>query len=206
MAAIMPRIAAAIIAIVCWAGLAIQFSASYANHVDLISTLWSLGRFFTILTNLLLAVTMTWVAVGGKPSVNFIGGVTLSILLVGIVYVTLLQGLHMLTGAHLLADTLLHKVSPALTALWWLLFAPRTKLRWSAALWWIAYPLAYLIYVLARGQFDHKYPYPFLDVARIGWIQTALNIGGIALGFMLAGFLLVWIDSWRPLGSRRSSR
>jgi hypothetical protein len=206
MAAIMPRIAAAIIAIVCWTGLAIQFSASYANHVDLISTLWSLGRFFTILTNLLLAVTMTWVAVGGKPSVNFIGGVTLSILLVGIVYVTLLQGLHMLTGAHLLADTLLHKVSPALTALWWLLFAPRTKLRWSAALWWIAYPLAYLIYVLARGQFDHKYPYPFLDVARIGWIQTALNIGGIALGFMLAGFLLVWIDSWRPLGSRRSSR
>jgi hypothetical protein len=206
MPAMMPRLAAAIIAIVCWAGLAIQFSASYANHVDLISTLWSLGRFFTILTNLLLAVTMTWVAVGGSPSVNFLGGVTLSILLVGIVYVTLLQGLHVLTGAHLLADTVLHKVTPVLTALWWLLFAPRAKLRWNAALWWIGYPLAYLVYVLARGQLDHKYPYPFLDVARIGWMQTALNIGGIALGFMLAGFLLVWIDSWRPLGSGRSSR
>jgi hypothetical protein len=202
----MPKLGAAIVAIVCWAGLAIQFSASYANHADIISTLWSLGRFFTILTNLIVAVTMTWVAVGKKVSANFLGGVTLAILLVGVVYVTLLQGLHVLSGAHLLADTLLHKVSPVLTVLWWLFFAPRAKLRWSAAVWWIAYPLAYLVYVLARGQLDHKYPYPFLDVAKIGWTQTALNIGGISLGFVLAGLLLVWIDSWRPLGSKGSGR
>ena len=205
MPGLMPRLAAAIIAIVCWIGLGIQFSASYASHTDLISTLWSLGRFFTILTNLLVAVTMTWVAIGAKPSVSFLGGVTLAIILVGVVYVTLLQGLRVLTGAHLIADTLLHKVSPVLMALWWLFFAPRAKLSWRDSLWWIAYPLAYLVYVLARGQLDHKYPYPFLDVAKIGWPQTALNIGGIALGFVLAGFLLVWIDSWRPIGSGRAS-
>jgi hypothetical protein len=202
----MDRIVAVVVAIACWIGLGIQFSASYADHVDLISTLWSLGRFFTILTNLLVAVTMTWVAVGKKVSVNFIGGVTLAIILVGVVYVTLLQGLRVLTGAHLLADILLHKVSPILMTLWWLFFAPRAKLRWSAALWWIAYPLAYLIYVLARGHLDHKYPYPFLDVAKIGWTQTLLNMGGIAVGFVLAGLLLIWIDRWRPLGSRGSSR
>ena len=130
----MDRIAAVVVAIVCWIGLGIQFSASYADHVDLISTLWSLGRFFTILTNLLVAVTMTWVAVGKKVSVNFIGGVTLAIILVGVVYVTLLQGLRVLTGAHLLADTLLHKVSPVLMTLWWTFFAPRAKLRWSGGL------------------------------------------------------------------------
>jgi hypothetical protein len=73
-------------------------------------------------------------------------------------------------------------------------------------LWWIAYPLAYLAYALGRGSIDHKYPYPFLDVDKIGWLQAALNIGGIALGFILAGFLLVWIDRWRPLGSGRSTR
>jgi hypothetical protein len=202
----MDRIVAVVVAIACWIGLGIQFSASYADHVDLISTLWSLGRFFTILTNLLVAVTMTWVAVGKKVSVNFIGGVTLAIILVGVVYVTLLQGLRVLTGAHLLADILLHKVSPILMTLWWLFFAPRAKLRWSAALWWIAYPLAYLIYVLARGHLDHKYPYPFLDVAKIGWTQTLLNMGGMAVGFVLAGLLLIWIDRWRPLGSRGSSR
>jgi len=150
----MNRTAAAIIAIVCWVGLGIQFAASYANHSDIVSTLWTLGRFFTVLTNLVVAVTMTWIAIGKKVSANFLGGVMLAILLVGIVYVTLLQGLHVLTGSRLVADVLLHKVSPVLTALWWLLFEPRAKLRWSAPLWWIAYPLAYLIYVLARGQLD----------------------------------------------------
>ena len=49
-------------------------------------------------------------------------------------------------------DTLFHKVSPVLMALWWLLFAPRAKLRWSAPILWAIYPLGYLIYVLARGR------------------------------------------------------
>jgi hypothetical protein len=42
-----------------------------------------------------------------------------------------------------------------------------------------------------------------MDVAKLGWLQTALNAGGIALAFIIAGLLLVWIDSWRPLGSGR---
>jgi len=202
----MSRIAAALIAIICWVGLALQFSASYADHPDVLVTLWILARFFTVLTNLLVAVTMTWVAVGKNASANFFGGVTLAILLVGIVYATLLQGLHVLSGAHLIADFLLHKVSPVLMALWWLLFAPRAKLRWSAPLWWIAYPVVYLVYALARGQIDHKYPYPFVDAGKLGWGQVALNISGIAFGFILAGFFLVWIDGWRPLGPRGGRR
>ena len=202
----MPRLAAALVAIVCWAGLAAQFAATYGQQHDVVASLWIIARFFTILTNLVLAATMTRVATGGRVSANALGGVTLAILLVGIVYFFLLRGLHTLSGLALLADTLLHKVSPVAMALWWLLFAPRAKLRWSAPIWWSAYPVAYLVYALARGHFDRKYPYPFLDVGKLGWTQTALNVGGIALGFILAGFALVWFDRWRPLGSRRSTR
>ena len=202
----MPRVAAALVAIVCWAGLAIQFSATYGDHPDVLATLWILARFFTIITNLILAVTMTWVATGGRPSASLLGGVTLAILLVGIVYFLLLQGLHVLAGPALIADILLHKISPLLMTLWWLLFAPRAKLKWSAPVGWSPYPIAYLVYALARGQVDHKYPYPFLDIGKIGWAQAALNVGGIALGFIIAGFFLVWVDRWRPLGSSRSSR
>jgi hypothetical protein len=154
----------------------------------------------------LLAVTMTAVAIGRRVSPFVLGGMTLAILLVGVVYATLLAGLHALTGPALVADVLLHKVSPVATALWWLFFAPRKGLRWKAPLWWCLYPLAYFAYALGRGQLDHHYPYPFMDVAKLGWIQVALNAGGIALGFIIAGFLLVWIDSWRPLGSSRGSR
>jgi hypothetical protein len=81
--------------------LAVQFSATYGAHYDVSATLWILARFFTILTNLLLAVTMTAVAIGRRVSPFLLGGITLAILLVGIVYATLLAGLHHLTGAAL---------------------------------------------------------------------------------------------------------
>src|SRR5690349_11207704 len=119
----MRNLAAAVVALICWAGLAIQFSATYAIQHDVGATLWILLRFFTILTNLAVAVTMTAVAIGRKVSPFFLGGLTLAILLVGIVYMTLLRGLIELSGGALLADTLLHKVSPIAMTLWWLFFA-----------------------------------------------------------------------------------
>jgi hypothetical protein len=202
----MLKAAAALVAIVCWAGLAVQFSLTYGSQHDFVSSAWILARFFTILTNLALALIMTWVATGGRPSALLLGGLTLASLFVGIVYALLLQKLHDLSGAALVADILLHKISPVLMALWWLLFSPRAKLRSSAPFWWALYPLLYFAYVLARGREDGRYPYPFIDLSRLGWLQTALNAAGIAFAFILAGLALVWIDRWRPIGPRRSSR
>lgn len=202
----MRNAAAALVAIICWAGLAIQFSATFATQHHVVATLWVLLRFFTVITNLIVAAAMTLEAIGRRPPPVVLGGTTIAILLVGIVYMTLLRGLIELSGGALLADSLLHKVSPIAMTLWWLLFAPRARLRWSAPLWWAAYPLAYFAYGLWRGQMDGRYPYPFMDVGKLGWPQTLINAGGIAMAFLLAGFLLVWIDGWRPLGSRRGSR
>src|SRR5579864_3271721 len=118
----MPRAAAALVAIVCWAGLAVQFSATYGAHHHVVSALWILARFFTILTNLMVATAMTWIAIGQRTSAFVLGGLTIAILLVGVVYALLLAGLHELRGPAFVADILLHKVSPVLMALWWLLF------------------------------------------------------------------------------------
>ncbi|HVI05942.1 MAG TPA: Pr6Pr family membrane protein [Sphingomicrobium sp.] len=199
----MRNIAAAFVAIVSWAGLAVQFSASYQNHHHVLATLWILARYFTIITNLFLALIMTGVAIGRRVPPLILGGLTIAILLVGLVYALLLQGLFHLSGSALVADVLLHKASPVLMVLWWLFYAPRAQLKWSAPLWWTLYPLAYFAYALVRGSVDHLYPYPFMDPGKLGWLQTALNAGGIASSFILAGFGLVWIDSWRPLGSSR---
>ena len=205
MRASIPNVAAVAVALICWAGLAIQFNATYAGQHDLVATVWILLRFFTILTNIAVAVIMTRVALGGKVSAFLLGGITIAILLVGVVYMTLLRGLLELSGGALLADTLLHKVSPIAMTLWWLLFAPRARLKYNAPLWWALFPLAYFIYALVRASFDGRYPYPFMNLAKLGPVQTALNAGGIAMAFLIAGFLLVWFDSWRPLGSKRGS-
>jgi hypothetical protein len=202
----MGRAVAALVAIACWVGLAFNFVATHRNGHDSLTTIWILARYFTILTNFFLAILMTWVAIGGRPSAQMLGGLTLAILLVGVVYAILLKGMFELSGFAAISDFLLHDVTPILMAFWWLLFAPRAKLRWNDALLWCAYPLLYLAYALVRGSMDGKYPYHFIDVPHLGWLQTALNAGGIAAGFMIAGLALTWLDSWRPLGSRRYSR
>ena len=102
---------------------------TYGHQHDLGATLWVLARFFTIITNLLLAVVMTGVAVGRKVSPFLLGGVTLAILLVGVVYATLLQGLHQLQGGALVADVLLHKASPVVA---YAMVAP-VRAAWAAA-------------------------------------------------------------------------
>jgi len=202
----MDKALAALIALVCWVGIGLQFWATYGHMHDVVGTVWTLARFFTIISNFSLAVAMTMMATGRRLSALLLGGLTLVILLVGIVYWVLLRRLHPLSGAALTANYLLHDVSPLGMAVYWLLFVPRGKLRWNAPWWWTIFLAAYFLYVLARGEIDHRYPYPFIDVAKLGWLQVALNSGGIGLAFILAGFALVWIDSWRPLGSKGGSR
>jgi hypothetical protein len=202
----MPRAAAAFIALVCWAGIVLNFWVSYSHSQNIIVSLWGLVRFFTIISNLALAIAMTMIAAGKRQSPLLLGGLTLAILLVGVVYATLLKGLHTLSGPALIADYLLHDLSPILMAAYWLLFVPRGRLRWSAPWWWVVFPLVYFLYAIARGKLDHRYPYPFIDVGKLGWQQVTLNAAGIAFAFILVGFLFVWIDRWRPLGPSRGKR
>lgn len=194
----MHRIAAAAIALIAWVGLAVQFNATFAAQESLGATLWVLARFFTVLTNLIVAITFTMLALGWRVSRSTLGGVTLAIALVGVVYMLLLRGLLELSGGALLADTLLHKVVPALVPLWWLVFAPKGGLQRRDPWLWALYPLVYFGYAIARGLGGDKYPYPFMNVAEIGWLQTLINSAVIALCFVLAGYAMLWLDRRLP--------
>ena len=205
MPASIPRIAAALIALVCWTGIALQFSATYGHSGGVLLTLWTLARFFTIISNLAIAATMTIVALGGRISPFLLGGLSLAILLVGIVYLLLLRGLHPLSGAALLADYLLHYVSPVAMVAYWLACTPHGQLRWSAPLWWTAFPLTYFLYAIVRGEIDGRYPYPFMDVTKLGLARALLNGLVIGAAFIPTGLAVVWADR-RLLGRGRSSR
>ena len=127
-------------------------------------------------------------------------------MLVGIVYNLLLRGLLELSGGAKLADHLLHEVVPLLVPLFWLFLAPKGRLTGRDAVWWAAHPLAYLIYALVRGAVDGKYPYPFLNVAKLGGLQVAINCLLIGIGFLVASYGFVWLDrrlAARPLLAAR---
>lgn len=195
----MPRITAAIIALIAWVGLAVQFNATFAVN-SLPETLWILSRFFTVIANLVVAITFSALALGRRVSPSVLGGVTILIALVGVVYMLLLRGLLELSGGALLADTLLHKVVPLLAPLWWLAFAPKGGLRPPDPWLWSLFPVAYFVYAIARGLSGDIYPYPFMNVGKIGWAQTLINSGVIALCFVLVGYAMLWLD--RRLAAR----
>lgn len=190
----MRRLAAGVVALSATAGLVVQYRATFVQTGSASETLWILARFFTVLTNMAVAVIFAGVALGARVTARRIGGVTMAILLVGVIYGLLLRGLLSLSGGALLADMLLHKVTPLLAALWWIFCAPKGKLRWGDPWWWAAFPAAYLLYALVRGAIERKYAYPFIDIDRLGIGQVSLNAVLIATGFLIAGFALVWMD------------
>ena len=200
----MHRLAAALVALAAWAGLAVQFAATFSQTGSLVGTLWILLRFFTVITNLLVAVTMTRVATGRRISPSLLAGLTLAIIFVGIIYATLLRGLVALSGLALVADVLLHYVVPIAMAVYWLAFAPKIGLAWRDAALWCVYPLAYLFYVVLRGSVDGRYPYPFIDVTTLGYGRIVLNSLMLLVAYLLAGLTLVALG--RAMAFRRGAR
>ena len=159
--------------------------------------------FFTILTNLLVALVFTSVAV--RPAAGWVqfflspsvqGGTAVYIAIVGIVYQLLLRQLWNPQGAQRLADMLLHAVIPLGYVVYWLIFARRARLRWLDAVVWLAYPGVYLVYVLARGAVSGLYPYPFVDVNALGYAGVLARAVVLMAVFLGMGLLIVAVSRW----------
>jgi hypothetical protein len=166
-----------------------------------LSTVITFFSFFTILTNLLVAVVFTvagfrleWGKWFNHPSVQ--AGSVVYIAIVGAIYQLLLRHLWNPQGAQWVADSLLHSVIPLGYILYWLLFPPRTGLRWKDVLAWLVYPAVYLVYVLVRGALIGIYPYPFVDVTVLGYGGVLVRAGVFLLVFLGTGLLVVAVSRW----------
>lgn len=167
-----------------------------------ISSAFGMLMFFTILTNLLLVVVY-WSAFtrsGGK-SAGFFGlvgvrtAIAAQITLVAIVYVTMIRGQLPLTGPMMVADALLHYVTPIAYLVWWWLLPGKQSLRYASIPRWLAWPITYLFFIMMAGITSGGFIYPFLDVNKLGIVITAINIA-----FLLA--LLAAISAGLILASR----
>lgn len=190
------RIAAGAIAAVAAAGLVVQLATSTALTGSAGAAIWVMSRYFTILTNLIVALLFAAVALGWKPGrLPFLmGGATLAILLVGIVYGLLLRGLLELSGGARIADLLLHTVTPVLVPAFWFAFVPKGGLARRDPWLFALYPLAYFAYALARGAAEGLYAYPFLDAGRLTFLEIARNALAMGGCFLLAGYGLLRLD------------
>ena len=159
--------------------------------------------YFTILSNITVAVVMTVLA--SRPELftrRTAGGAiwralrldsVVMIIVTGIVY-NLLLATGGKTGWDALSNALLHVIIPILTVLVWAIAGPRRILSFSTIWLSLVLPILWAIYTLIRGAVIGAYPYPFFDVITNGYASVLTFIAVILVFAVLIDLALLGID------------
>lgn len=192
-----------LVAIVAWFAVGIQLVLIIQNRVtDIPETLIRFFSFFTILTNILVALHASLVACrttikGWWLLSTTATAIAVYILVVGFVYNVVLRQLWAPVGLQKLVDELLHVVVPLLYFVYWIKFVNPVRLPWRKAVTWLLYPLVYLAIVLIRGSISNYYPYPFLDVFNHGYQTVMISCAAMLLLFLLLSVAFIALSRYR---------
>ena len=198
------RVYKAILGTLVWSALILQLYLIINVSIERGSGLWvGIARYFgyfTILTNILVALVLTvplvrprtrWGQFFSQP--NVMNATAAYIIMVAIPYSLFLRHAWKTQGWQVVVDEILHDVSPILYTVFWILFVPKAALQWRNLPAWLIYPLAYLIVTLISGAIFKWYPYPFLEVDKLGYPQVFLNTAMLFFGSCIVSAALIGI-------------
>ncbi|MBI5371523.1 MAG: Pr6Pr family membrane protein [Sphingobacteriales bacterium] len=180
----MKRKLSILFAAIAWFAVLAQFYLMMENRrASVCETIIRFFSFFTILTNLLVAIYFTFIlfkikgripAILNKPGA--LTAITVYITTVGLVYQVILRHTWQPAGLQLIVDELLHTVMPVLVIIYWYLYENKSSATYRQIPMWLLYPLIYVTYILVRGSFSGFYPYPFVDAGNLGLSKVIINI------------------------------
>lgn len=161
--------------------------------------------FFTILTNIMVAIYFSIVVIGQSSSLfrwlekkYALTPIAVFIFIVCLVYQLVLRSTWSPEGAQKIVDELLHTINPFFFVYYWWRYEKYPTLNLRQFLPWLIYPLTYLAYVLIRGNFSNFYPYPFVNVSEIGMNPVLLNSLVLFGVFVFAAGVFILVDrKWR---------
>ncbi|WP_448244196.1 Pr6Pr family membrane protein [Pseudoxanthomonas mexicana] len=76
----------------------------------------------------------------------------------------------------------------------WHVALARCGAMWRDVAGWLLFPLGYVVWVFLRGAWVGEYPYPFIDVAQLGWARVGVNALGVMGVFVVLGLVVVGLD------------
>ncbi len=156
------------------------------------SVAYALLRYFTILTNFIVAFIMLGAAIRGYwKSFDLFTGATVWIVLVGVIYHFMLSAIHDPGGpVSTTTNYIHHYIVPAATFLLWLWVRPRDYIDRRAPFIWLIFPLAYTGYMIFRAEvMNDIYPYPFSDPTIVGWDGFIMSQCVLLVVFLVVGFV-----------------
>jgi hypothetical protein len=163
--------------------------------------------YFTILSNIVVAVVLTALARGVARPVRFWPALRMDSLIMitvtGLVFAIVLAPEAQLEGLEYVTNTIEHYLAPVLTVVTWLVWGPFGWFRLSTVLSAMVLPVLWLGYTLVRGAVINAYPYGFIDAAALGYPTALRNIAGVLVIGIVLALVFLGLDRLR---SRRSAR
>lgn len=144
-------------------------------------TLLRFFSYFSVVTNILVGLCFVSLLFQNSRLYRFFstGGRTTAlvvyIIFVSAVYHLLLRSTASTDEMQALIDELLHTFIPVFVLLYWFTFGEKESLHWRYIPSWSVYLICYSVYILIRGAITNEYPYPFIDVVRLGYPEVLLH-------------------------------
>ncbi len=120
--------------------------------------------------------------------------ITVYILVTGLVYNIILRGIWHPVGFQKIVDEMLHVFVPLATVTWWFFFVAPHKLSWKNVWPWLIYPMVYFGFTMGYGFYAQRYPYPFMEVAVLGYGKVIANGLMVLSLFLFLSLCLVGIS------------
>ena len=189
----------AIAVLLSWFAIVLQFDLSLINwQVPLLQMLVRFFSYFTILTNIMVAVSFSLILFAANSwwgrffsCAKVFTAITVYIIVVAAIYNVVLRPLGKPQGLNILTNEILHSIIPLITLLYWIFFIRKESLQWGDVWPWLIYPFLYICAILFLGKFSDNYPYPFIDVTKLGYQGVLLNSLGVGAFFTSLSFLMV---------------
>ena len=193
---------ATLTALVAWCALAVQLvlivQKMTGEGASVLEAIWRFFGFFTILTNVAVALVATAMAIRpnsilANPNARL--ATATAIFIVGLVYSVALRAIWQPTRWQAVVDHGLHDATPVLFVVSWF-FSAHGQLQWRSAVWAVVPALAYFIYALMRDSSDGWYAYWFMDPTSLPPVQMATNIVILLSIFSVVALVFVGLDKW----------
>lgn len=192
----------AFLSILCWFTVILQLILIILNRqASVFETIIRFFTFFTILTNILVAMVFTAHWLQPKNSFQFLNkpntqvAIAVYIFVVGFVYNTILRFIWQPKGWDKVADELLHLVIPIVYILFWYFKFSKKEINYRSIFSWLLFPMIYIVVVMIRGYFSGYYPYPFLHVVNLGVEKVVYNSILMTLFFVVVSVVFYQINN-----------